>query len=407
MTSRHPRDAVITGIGLVSPLAEGAGEHVRLLTGNERPAPLLDTGSFAPFPVHPLVEIDLNRQIPKRGDQRQMEAWQRYGTYAAGLALEDSGLAGNLEVLNHTGLIVAAGGGERDPEVDVAVLDGIKAADNPGAFINEQLMNGLRPTLFLAQLSNLLAGNISIVHHVTGSSRSFMGEETAGAMSLQTAMRQVKAGQGDVFLVGGSYNGPRPDMLLVFAFGNYLWTGTEVPPVWQRTDQPGGMICASMGAFLVIEAREHAEKRGGRIYARLDDVMAERGPRDENAEIEQRAAPQFTRLAEIAGEGPVGILSGASGAKQALQVERRMLEAFGKDREIYVRGCATMIGHGIEAQMPACVGLAAAALREQKFFMPFDDQGFEQPAREMPKTIGVTGWGHWRGEALAIVSADD
>ena len=47
----------------------------------------------------------------------------------------------------------------------------------PEAFVNERLMNDLRPTLFLAQLSNLLAGNISIVHGVTGSSRTFMGEE--------------------------------------------------------------------------------------------------------------------------------------------------------------------------------------------------------------------------------------
>src|SRR3712207_8516744 len=42
---------------------------------------------------------------------------------------------------------------------------------------------GLRPTLFLAQLSNLLAGNISIVHGVAGSSRTFMGEESAAARS--------------------------------------------------------------------------------------------------------------------------------------------------------------------------------------------------------------------------------
>ncbi len=46
--------------------------------------------------------------------------------------------------------------------------------------LNERLMNDLRPTLFLAQLSNLLAGNIAIVHGVTGSSRTFMGEEAAG-----------------------------------------------------------------------------------------------------------------------------------------------------------------------------------------------------------------------------------
>ena len=41
-------------------------------------------------------------------------------------------------------------------------------------------MGDLRPTLFLAQLSNLLAGNISIVHGVTGASRTFMGEESSG-----------------------------------------------------------------------------------------------------------------------------------------------------------------------------------------------------------------------------------
>ena len=40
-------------------------------------------------------------------------------------------------------------------------------------------MNDLRPTLFLAQLSNLLAGNIAIVHGVSGTSRTFMGEEAA------------------------------------------------------------------------------------------------------------------------------------------------------------------------------------------------------------------------------------
>ena len=38
-------------------------------------------------------------------------------------------------------------------------------------------MGDLRPTLFLAQLSNLLAGNIAIVHGVCGTSRTFMGEE--------------------------------------------------------------------------------------------------------------------------------------------------------------------------------------------------------------------------------------
>ena len=76
-------------------------------------------------------------------------------------------------------LIVAAGGGERDYAVDGQILTGLRKAADPGVFLNERLMGDLRPTLFLAQLSNLLAGNISIVHGVTGASRTFMGEESS------------------------------------------------------------------------------------------------------------------------------------------------------------------------------------------------------------------------------------
>ena len=76
-------------------------------------------------------------------------------------------------------------------------------AAEPGAFLNEHLMGDLRPTLFLAQLSNLLAGNISIVHGVIGSSRTFMGEE-ARRRRRADRLRAIAAGQGDIFLVGGS-----------------------------------------------------------------------------------------------------------------------------------------------------------------------------------------------------------
>ena len=72
----------------------------------------------------------------------------------------------------------------------------------PPGFLNERLMSDVRPTLFLAQLSNLLAGNISIVHGVTGSSRTFMGEETAVPMRCVLLCARIAAGQGDIMLVG-------------------------------------------------------------------------------------------------------------------------------------------------------------------------------------------------------------
>ena len=59
-------------------------------------------------------------------------------------------------------------------------------------------MSDLRPTLFLAQLPNLLAGNISLVHGVVGSSRTFMGEEASGADALRVAHARIAAGQSDI-----------------------------------------------------------------------------------------------------------------------------------------------------------------------------------------------------------------
>lgn len=71
-------------------------------------------------------------------------------------------------------MVVAAGGGERDEAVDAAILAASESRNDRDVLLNEKLTTELRPTLFLAQLSNLLAGNISIVHKVTGSSRTFM-----------------------------------------------------------------------------------------------------------------------------------------------------------------------------------------------------------------------------------------
>ena len=208
-----PRDALITGIGLLSCLGEGAAAHWQELNQTGF-TPSLDTETFAPYVVHPVVKVELDKQIPKRGDQRTMEPWQRIGTYAAGMALESAGIKGNTELLDRTDMIVAAGGGERDYAVDAAILTDLAKSADPGVLLNERLMSDLRPTLLLAQLSNLLAGNISVVHGVVGASRTFMGEEASGVDAVRIACARIADGSSDLVLVGGSYNAERPDVLL-------------------------------------------------------------------------------------------------------------------------------------------------------------------------------------------------
>jgi 3-oxoacyl-[acyl-carrier-protein] synthase II len=67
------RDVVITGIGLVSSAGEGLEAHLTALAGGD--APNTDATTFEPFPVHPVTALEWDRQIPKKSDQRQMEAW--------------------------------------------------------------------------------------------------------------------------------------------------------------------------------------------------------------------------------------------------------------------------------------------------------------------------------------------
>ena len=205
------REAFITGIGIISCLGEGPEAHWQGLNSAH---PQGNATALPPYILHPITGTDFDKQIPKKGDQRQMEPWQRIGTYAAGLALDSAGLKGQAELLARTDMIVAAAGGERDLAVDSTILSAYGKIENLDRFVNERLMSDLRPTLFLAQLSNLLAGNISIVHGVTGSSRTFMGEESAGIDAVRIGLARIAAGQSDIVLVGGSSNCERPDIIM-------------------------------------------------------------------------------------------------------------------------------------------------------------------------------------------------
>jgi 3-oxoacyl-[acyl-carrier-protein] synthase II len=391
-----PREVWITGIGIVSSLGEGAEAHWQGLTEG---AVKVDTKSFAPYLVHPLAPLHLDRQIPKKSDQRQMEGWQRIGTYAAGLALDNAGLKGNAELLARTDMIVSAGGGERDVAADGAILSNTGKSADPGAFLNERLMSDLRPTLFLAQLSNLLAGNISIVHGVTGSSRTFMGEEAAGVDAVRIALSRIEAGQSDLALVGGSHNGERQDLLLLYDAGGYLLRG-PFKPVWERGNSPG-MVLGSLGAFLVLEARAHAQARGARPLARLCAVLSERSRRPASA-VTKTLAQMWRKLAPQRAGARMAIISGATGTETGTGEERAWLKTV---PDLPVRATGSRLGHGFEPQFAMNIALATLVLGREKLFPALDSSGVERQHDGPVDRVAVTCVGHWRGEGIALVEA--
>jgi len=391
----EPAEVWITGIGLASSLGEGLDSNWSALMDGRVNA---DEKTFAPYVVHPLAQINFDAQIPKKGDQRQMEAWQRIGTYAAGLALESAGVKNDKEILGRMDMVISAGGGERDIRVDTTVLNAKAKGNAPPGFLNERLMSDLRPTLFLAQLSNLLAGNIAIVHGVCGTSRTFMGEEAAGFDAARIALARIAAGQSDIALIGGAHNGERKDLLLLYEFGDYCLRD-KFAPVWERKNN-GGFAIGSTGAFLVIESKAHATARGAKPFARLSRVVSDRSHRRASGEITESLRKLWSSLGDIKDGSP--ILTGATGSEPVTSEERVFL---GEHPDLPVRATGTRFGHNLDAQFALGLGLAALSISRGALFPPGDSSGVEIEMKGPPTQIVVVGTGHWRGEGMALVEA--
>jgi 3-oxoacyl-[acyl-carrier-protein] synthase II len=391
----EPKEAWITGIGIVSSLGEGLDAHWDALNSRHIN---VDEKRFAPYIVHPLAPVSFDAQIPKKGDQRQMEAWQRIGTYAAGLALDSAGVKGNQEILGRMDMIVAAGGGERDIAVDIAILNADAKGNSAPSFLNERLMNELRPTLFLAQLSNLLAGNIAIVHGVSGTSRTFMGEEAASIDAARIALARIASGQSDIVLVGAAHNGERPDLLILYEFGDFNLTD-KFAPVWAR-DKDSGFALGSAGVFLVIESREHAQARGAKPYARLTNVVADLAQRKQPGAVTKSLEALWSKLGVLTDNG--NLITGATGVEPVTSEEKAFLK---RHPGYAVRATGTMFGHTLETQFPLGLALAALSISRGALFPPNDPTGLEVETSEPPAQIVVLGAGHWQGEGMALVEA--
>jgi 3-oxoacyl-[acyl-carrier-protein] synthase II len=358
------RLVAITGVGVVNALGEG------LAAQSIGSAPLLDAKRFSPYTVYAIPTLNWDRMIPKKSDQRQMEPWQKLGVYAAGLALEDSGLKENAALKETLSMIIAAGGGERDYGVDEAILAQQHTHPDPEGLLNERLMQDIRPTLFLAQLSNLLAGNISIVHGVNGASRTFMGEEASGMEALRTGFARIQSNQADRLLVGAAFNAERPDVLLHYELGGMLWP-QEFKPVAERNTAPdsGGFWVGSGAGFLVLEEKSVAEQRGAPIYAVLSAIETERG--GVNADL----APLSTTLLQKVGtQSSDSVVSGMTGAARVSPAESEALKNYRS--VVYSHD---YVGNTLEASafISTCFGLNVL--------------------KETQRPVTVTSLGHQRG----------
>jgi 3-oxoacyl-[acyl-carrier-protein] synthase II len=373
-----PPDIWITGVGLVCALGgtAAAAEAAIFAGAKAQTRPLIGSA------VVPAAPVEIGRYMPNRVEQKRLGGMQTLGICAAGDALSSAGLLGEAGILASAAVLVGAMGGERDAAFDRSVLGSLPDYADSAA-LNHRLVEGTRPSLFLSQLPNLLAGNISILFGIAGRSRTMIGEEQSGIAALQEAARMLAAGRADVALAGGSFTAEREDLLWFFQAAGTLWRGAgEPPPLPLR----GGMVLGSAAAFLVLERAEHATRRGAVPLARLAGVALHHE--------RQRPDGLAAWLAEIAAVPADAIVSAASGAMPAMAEELAALPTLPK------RHTAALAGHAMEASFPLALGLAALALRRGELWPARLGDPAAVPAGPLGNVL-VAGIGHRLGEGYA------
>jgi 3-oxoacyl-[acyl-carrier-protein] synthase II len=403
MTVRPCRDVWITGVCLVSSVGDGPQEHWARLSGPC--VPLLVEQGRTGWLVHPLPTMDFSSQIPSRLDLKRMGLLQALGTYAAGRSLEAAGLKGSPEILSKAVVVISGAGGERDIQLDERIFsEPTRFADQVA--LNEMLSAGTRPSLFLAQLPNLLAGNISILFGVTGGSRTTMGDELAGVHAYKIGYQLVDDGSYDVALVGGAFNAQRPDLLMLYGFGEYAWRYAH-QPVALRSQRGGGCMLGTMAAFFVLESADHARARGASPWCRVDGISIQH-TRRAKGDVTSALENAWEKLGLYHTMGPAGVISGAAGVSPSTEEEMAALLALAPQLgEARIRIPGSLFGHGMEASFPFNVGIGALALRQGHLYPGLPGDPPDKSSIDALNRVLVTSVGHWRGEAVALLSVVD
>jgi 3-oxoacyl-[acyl-carrier-protein] synthase II len=225
-----------------------------------------------------------------------------------------------------------------------------------------------------------------------------MGEEAASIDAARIALARIASGQSDIALVGAAHNGERPDLLILYEFGDFNLTD-KFSPVWARKEN-SGFALGSAGVFLVMESREHAQARGAKPYAKLAKVVADLAQRTQPGAVTKSLEAMWPKLG-VATDN-VSLITGATGVEPVTSEEKAFL---GQHPDFAVRATGTAFGHTLDTQFALGLALAALSISRGALFPPNDPTGLEVEMPGAPTQIVVMGAGHWQGEGMALVEA--
>jgi len=264
------RRVVVTGLGLVTPLACGTEQSWQRLLAGQSGIKRVEKFDVSDIPCK------IAGQVP-RGDgadgsfnpdewmepkeQRKVDDFIIFAMAAAGQALNDAGWHPREYTDQITsGVLIGSG------------IGGVEGIAETALLLRDRGPRRVSPFFIPGRLINLASGYVSIKHSLKGPNHAVVTACSTGAHAIGDAGRLIALGDADVMLAGGTESPVNRISLAGFAACRALSTGFNDTP--ERASRPydrdrDGFVMGEGAGAVILEEYDHAKERGARIYGEL------------------------------------------------------------------------------------------------------------------------------------------
>jgi 3-oxoacyl-[acyl-carrier-protein] synthase II len=256
------RRVVVTGLGCVSPVGNSVDETWAAIRAGKSGIASITRYDSTPFKVKYAAEVK-NFDAEKYMDApsaRKMAMFSKFAVAAAKMALEDSSLLDNREVLDNAAIYLGVG------------IGGLEITEHSLKSYFESGMKRIPPMTIPELIPNEGAANISIKFGIHGPAHTISTACASGSDALGQALDYIRAGRSDVVLAGGAESTQNGFANLGFTVLQALsskWADNPEKACRPFDKQRDGFVMGEGATILILEEYEHAKKRGAKIYAEL------------------------------------------------------------------------------------------------------------------------------------------
>lgn len=262
MTPYPPRRrVVITGLGAVTPVGIGVDRTWQaVLAGKSGVGPItrFDASDYACRIAAEVKEFDPADYIEKK-EIKKMDTFIQYAMAASQEAVDDAGLTITPETAERVGVYIGAG------------IGGLPAIEQYHKVLQDKGPGRVSPFFIPMVIVNLASGQVAIRFGAKGPNSCAVTACATGNHCIGDAYRIIQRGEADVMLAGGTESTICPLAIAGFAAAKALSRRNDDP---ERASRPfdrdrDGFVIGEGAGVVVLEALDHAQRRGVRIYGEL------------------------------------------------------------------------------------------------------------------------------------------